>query len=207
MKYFVHFFLIIELSLISGLVSATELNTNNSALLPTDQLSQKLKQGGYILYFRHAATDHSIDDQHPVDLTNCATQRNLSEQGINQAKLIGKEVKTLGIKIGDVASSPYCRCRDTAQLAFGKYRIDEDLYFSISAQPEERLRITNSLRRMLTVAPDAGHNNIIVSHVSNLREATGVWPKPEGVAWIIQPKGDKGYQVLGKITPTDWADL
>ncbi|MCK4710925.1 MAG: histidine phosphatase family protein [Gammaproteobacteria bacterium] len=207
MKYFVHFFLIIELSLISGLVSATELNTNNSALLPTDQLSQKLKQGGYILYFRHAATDHPAYDQHPVDFTNCATQRNLSEQGINQAKLIGKEVKTLGIKIGDVASSPYCRCRDTAQLAFGKYRIDEDLSFSVSAQPEERLRITNSLRRMLTVAPDAGHNNIIVSHVSNLREATGVWPKPEGVAWIIQPKGDKGYQVLGKITPTDWADL
>jgi DNA-binding NarL/FixJ family response regulator len=67
-------------------------------------LIDALKQGGLVLYFRHAETDHSSDDQHPVDLADCSTQRNLSEQGRNQAKGIADAIARLGIQIDEVLS-------------------------------------------------------------------------------------------------------
>jgi phosphohistidine phosphatase SixA len=179
----------------------------DSADVSTVDLAQMLKQGGYLLYFRHSLTDHSKDDNHPVDFDGCATQRNLSEQGRNQAKSIGEHMRRLGIPVGEVLSSPYCRCRDTAQLAFGRHQVDKDLYFAISAGPEERRRITRALQLKLSETPAAGTNNVIVSHTANLREATGIWPKPEGVAWVIEPDGAGGYKALGKIAPTDWQRL
>lgn len=171
------------------------------------ELAQMLKKGGYFLYFRHAATDLNKKDIYPVDFNNCSTQRNLSEQGRSDAKSIGEHLQRLGIPVGKVLSSPYCRCRDTAQLAFGRHQVDENLYFAITAGPEERKRITRYLQLKLGKVPASGKNNVIVSHTANLREATGVWPKPEGVAWVIQPDGSGGYKALGKIDPKDWERL
>lgn len=175
-------------------------------LLSADELIDALKQGGLVLYFRHAETDHSSDDQHPVDLADCSTQRNLSEQGRNQAKGIADAIARLGIQIDEVLSSPFCRCRDTAQLAFGRYRADDNLYFTVLVDKEQRAKQSEWLRQTLTTPPKPGTNKVIVSHTGNLREATGIWPKPEGVAWVILPKGNGRYEALGKIEPSFWPE-
>lgn len=193
------------LLLIFNLVLGIEVGSSEEQQLPIGQLVERLREGGYTLYFRHAATDHTRDDNHPVDLNDCKTQRNLSIQGRTQAKMIGKELNRLGISVGEVLTSPYCRCRDTAQLTFGHHQIDENLYFAVVAGPEERRRISGILRSMLSRSPAVGTNNVIVSHTANLREATGIWPKPEGVAWVFQPDGSGGFKVLGKIDPTEWS--
>jgi len=173
-------------------------------LLPLDELIDALRRGGLTLYFRHAKTDHGIDDQHPVDLSDCSTQRNLSQEGRVQAMQVADAVARLGIEIDDVLSSPFCRCRDTAQLAFGRYRVDDHLYFAVVVDREQRARQSEWLREMLSTPPAAGTNRVIVAHTANLREATGIWPKPEGVAWVIRPKGSGQYQALGKIEPSFW---
>ena len=56
------------------------------------------------------------------DLRDCARQRNLNAEGRRQARAIGTALRRLDIPVGEVVTSPYCRTRDTARLAFGRLR-------------------------------------------------------------------------------------
>jgi hypothetical protein len=93
--------------------------------LQGQELINALKQGGYVIYFRHGITgktgEKEVADQ---DLDNCATQRNLSAEGQAQTKTIGAAFTQLQIPVGEVYSSPYCRCLDSAKNMFGKAQRD-----------------------------------------------------------------------------------
>lgn len=174
--------------------------------LPKEDLLKRLQQGGLIIYFRHFATDRSQEDQHPVNLTNCATQRNLSEEGRSQSAAIGTVFKRHSIPVSEVISSPFCRCKESAEIAFGKYGIDTNLYFAVALEKDQREQQTSVLLKLLTSKPDSG-NRIVVSHTANLREATGLWPKPEGVAYVFQPTNNNKHHLLGIIKPDQWAEF
>ena len=167
----------------------------------------ELREGGFVIYFRHAATDHSGGGEDAVDLGDCATQRNLSVEGREQAERIGSAFRDLGIPVGTVFSSPFCRCKDTAQLAFGNFTVSDDLYFAIGVDAEETARITESLRRMLAAPPATGTNTILVSHTANLREAAEIWPKPEGVAYIFRPLGNDDFEPVSRVLPLEWLEV
>jgi phosphohistidine phosphatase SixA len=168
------------------------------------QLIDALQQGGLVIYFRHAATDHSQDDQHPVDLSDCSTQRNLSPHGRQQAQRIGEAISRLEIPIDEVIASPFCRCHETAQLIFGHYRLEDNLYFAVAVDKATRTLQSEHLRKLLATPTRTGLNRVIVAHTGNLREATGIWPKPEGVAWIFQPMGAGRFEVMGMLAPDYW---
>src|SRR3546814_17876605 len=53
-------------------------------------------------------------------MADCATQRNLSVAGAANSVQTGDYIRRLRIPIGDVLSSPMCRCSETARLAFGR---------------------------------------------------------------------------------------
>ncbi|MBW2290301.1 MAG: histidine phosphatase family protein [Deltaproteobacteria bacterium] len=80
-------------------------------------LVQVLQQGGYTILLRHMSTMPFNPDSAVFDIDDCSTQRNLSESGKRQAKMLGESFQKLGIGVGEVLSSPYCRCMDTGQLA------------------------------------------------------------------------------------------
>lgn len=162
-----------------------------------------LRRGGLVLYFRHAATEREGPDESGIDLERCETQRNLSEEGRDQAQRIGAAVRALGIPIGEVVTSPFCRCKETAELAFGDYRTSRDLYFAMDVAPAERERLSGMLRDMLSQQPEPGTNSVIVAHTANLKEAAGLWPKPEGVAYVFRPTGG-GFRAVGRIEPGEW---
>ena len=168
-------------------------------------LREQLATGGYVIYFRHAATDTAGAKDEAADIAKCETQRNLSALGRDQAKQIGAAFRALRIKVGSVVTSPFCRCKDTAQLAFGKHTVNPDLYFAISMGAEERKRITDSLRKMLSTPPPAGTNTVLVSHTANLSEAAGIWPKPEGAAYIFRPLPGGRFEAVAKVLPEEWA--
>ena len=174
------------------------------ALAPLSEVVDELKQGGLVIYFRHAATDKSQSDA-AADIERCETQRNLSEEGRAQAESIGKAVKALGIPVGKVFSSPFCRCVDTAKLAFGRAEVDDDLFFAVGASKDDVARMTKTLRGMLSAKPDEGTNTVIVSHTANLREAAGIWPKPEGVAIVFRPLGDDRFEAVAKADSDEWS--
>ena len=103
-------------------------------------------------------------------------------------------------------SSPYCRCKDTAELAFGRLRVVDSLQFSISKNRQESDRLAAYLRDLMMTAPLGNDNTVIVGHTSNLRDAFGVWPKPEGVAVVFE-RSSTGLEPLGMIAPDQWHNL
>src|SRR6476659_5862995 len=81
-------------------------------------LAKSLRAGGLVLVLRHAHTDQSKQDDDSVVVADCTTQRNLSAQGRADARAIGRGVRRLGLRVGRVQSSAYCRTLETARLAF-----------------------------------------------------------------------------------------
>ena len=80
-----------------------------------------LKEGKKVIFLRHAIAPGNGD---PVnfDINDCSTQRNLNNKGIIQSRNIGTFFLTNNIKIDKVLSSEWCRCKDTAKIAFGKFK-------------------------------------------------------------------------------------
>ncbi len=201
-------FILSLVSLIGGLLLSTAAYTqqSNTAEALASVLS-KLQGGGYVIYLRHTATDLNTKDI-DLDFSRCETQRVLSAEGREQAKQIGLAFRKLAIPIAKVISSPFCRCKDTAQLAFQRYEVNKDLHFALDVAPLERARLAKALSKMLSTPPERGSNTVIIAHTANLKEATGIWPKSEGSAYIFEPQADGGFkQVVLHVQAKDWTDL
>src|SRR5919106_1050529 len=78
-----------------------------------------LRQGGHVVLLRHALTDGGVGDPPDMRLEDCTTQRNLSDEGRSQARRIGEAFRQFRVPIDGLLSSEWCRCIETAALAFG----------------------------------------------------------------------------------------
>ena len=169
----------------------------------TAEIVGALKQGGYIVYFRHAATDFSKNDEKMRDFDDCANQRNLTDAGRDQSKRIGVAWRAVGIPVGRVYASPFCRTRETAQLAFGRYeRAGEARGGPGTASDPSRYR---PLSEMLATKPAKGVNDIIVSHGNPYRALHPESPYlAEGEGAVLLPLGDGRHEVIGRVTSEQW---
>ena len=79
----------------------------------------RLREGGHVILIRHAATVPGVGDQASFRLGDCATQRNLSEAGREESRRLGARIKSERVPVAKVYTSPWCRCQETARLAFG----------------------------------------------------------------------------------------
>ena len=84
-----------------------------------DALWDLLRGGGQVVLMRHASTEGGIGDPAGFRLDDCRTQRNLSTAGREEARRLGHAFKSRNIPLGRVLSSRWCRCLDSARLAFG----------------------------------------------------------------------------------------
>ena len=166
-------------------------------------LVDALRRGGYVIYFRHAATDQTQTDSDTQNLENCQTQRNLNDRGRADAQAIGEAFKALSIPIGRILSSGYCRTRETAQLAFGRDEVTPDLTGFPSALREQRIA---ALSEMLSTAPEAGTNTVLVAHGFNISNTAGI-SIAEGEAAIFAPLGADGFVLVARVLPEEWATL
>src|SRR6059058_1594518 len=88
---------------------------------PADEaLWALLRGGGQVVLVRHALTDPGVGDPPGFDLDQCSTQRNLSEAGRREAEKLGQVLRAHDVPVAAVLTSPWCRCRETARLAFGR---------------------------------------------------------------------------------------
>ena len=85
-----------------------------------ENLVSVLKEGKKIIFIRHALAPGNGDPSN-FDIKDCSSQRNLNEKGRLQSKKIGNFFKNYDIKIDKVLSSEWCRCKDTAEIAFGNF--------------------------------------------------------------------------------------
>lgn len=149
-------------------------------------LLEALREGGFVIYFRHAATDTGYDQN--VDLAYCATQRNLSQRGKDQSVKIGDGFETLGIPVGEVRSSEYCRAKETAALAFGEVELDPNLTPVVDVVDEdEEARKAAALVELLSTSPEPGTNRVIVAHQANIAAVLPDLELDEGEAAVFLP--------------------
>ena len=169
-------------------------------------LIEALRRGGYTILLRHAATESVTPDQNLFDIDDCSTQRNLSEAGRRQAERIGQSFAKLGIPVGKVLSSPYCRCLETGRLAFGKAEPSEVLRVGDSQPGEGRDDPGIAIRKLLDTPPEPGTNTVLIAHSVTLLYAFGLANRPEGIAHIFRPSGvglgRPGY--IGMVKPDEW---
>jgi phosphohistidine phosphatase SixA len=175
------------------------------------ELLAALRKGGYNLYMRHAQSNVGQDGnllQTPNWWENCAIQRNISEQGKEQAKKVGGALKTLKIPVDAVISSQFCRNRDTAFLmGLGPIEITEDINHQIGQRAGTDI---NALRfKRLAVAPTRGQNVILVSHTHgsprNEERIMGGIQEAEIVVYL--PDGKGGAEPIARIPPPEWDNL
>ena len=91
-----------------------------------NSLIQDLKVGKKIVFLRHAIAPGNGDPD-DFDINNCKTQRNLSAKGRSQSERIGNFFKINNIKIDKVLSSEWCRCKETAKIAFENFQTSSAL--------------------------------------------------------------------------------
>jgi broad specificity phosphatase PhoE len=128
---------------------------------------------GWALLLRHAQTVAGVGDPPGFMLDDCSTQRNLSEAGRAWSRRFGEEFVRRGIGVDEVLSSRWCRCIDTARLAFpgSEVRVFEPLN-SFFADGGRRESQTARLRQFLA-SQDSGRRNVMVTHQVNIAALTG----------------------------------
>ena len=180
---------------------------DGGGMAPAD-LVAALKEGGHVVFNRHGSAESDYADQIDAVMGDCSTQRVLSEAGWHEARGIGAAFERLDIPVGAVFSSEYCRGWQSADLAFGTYEKTADLNFEPAEAYSEaqietmRANVTPHLGRV----PENG-NTILVGHDDPFEAATGIYPEPMGVVFVIRPEGDGVFEVLGSIAPGDWSAI
>lgn len=178
-----------------SLLRALTLLFSPSALAANDgeaDLWRRLKAGGHVVLIRHAATVPGIGDPPGFRLESCSTQRNLSGIGRDSARRIGAAFRSQAIPIAEVLSSRWCRCIDTAQLAFGRASpapMIDSMFNDNDAARERKLREVRSFMKGYR----AKGNLILVTHDVNIRALVGESvAQGEMVLASIRPDGSLG---------------
>jgi phosphohistidine phosphatase SixA len=157
-----------------------------------------LRSGGQVVIMRHASTDSTAGDPDTMRLEDCSTQRNLSPSGRDDARRIGSAFKSRGITVDDVRSSVWCRCLDTAMLAFGMANPWLPLN-SFFRNREREAGQTGAVREL--VSRHRGGTLILVTHQVNITALTGLYPV-EGEMIILTPRG-ADFAVAGRVKASD----
>lgn len=180
---------------------------------PTDSaLVDALRAGGFNIYFRHAQTNWSQTDAIDVveDTRSCdgAKVRQLSDEGRAASVQVGESIRALGVPVGAVLASPYCRTMETATLmGVGAVEATDDLMNLRAARfVGGRDAVIDRAKALLAATPAEGTNTILVAHGNVARNATPVYPdEAEGV--VFRPDGSGGFEVVTRISPARWREL
>ncbi len=135
---------------------------------------------------------------------DCATQRNLTDTGRAEARAIGAAIRGLGIPIGVVLASPYCRTRETAELMFGRATLSPAVRGGPANADGGRYA---ELERLLATRVAGGVNLAIASHGNPFRALVGGPYLAEGEAAVIEPRGEHGFRIVARIRRDEWQAL
>lgn len=154
-----------------------------------------LHAGACVVLLRHATTVPGIGDPPNFKLDDCRTQRNLSEVGQQESKRMGAWFTAQQRQPRAVLSSAWCRCKDTAQLAFGQHTVWSALNSTFRdriQQPDQTAAVRQALARI-----PAQQFEVWVTHQVNISSITQQSPAM-GEGFILDRQG----QVLSRMAFT-----
>jgi phosphohistidine phosphatase SixA len=173
----------------AGLIAALPVPATAAS---ADALWALLRGGGQIVLLRHGTTTPGVGDPPGFRLDECATQRNLTDTGRDESRRVGAAFRAQRVPVGRVLSSPWCRCLETARLAFGRAEPWPAL-----ANLFGRRDRADALRAALSELPTDG-TLVLVSHGSTISSATDVMPAM-GEFVVVTPRGGGRFTVAGRI--------
>tara|TARA_B110001452_G_C15083578_1_gene378057 strand:+ start:54 stop:614 length:561 start_codon:yes stop_codon:yes gene_type:complete len=180
---FVKFFLIISILV----TISTKANSN-------EELIYSLKEGGKLIFIRHAYAPGSGDPKN-FDINNCSTQRNLSYEGKKQAKIIGLFFTNNKIPFETVISSEWCRCKETASIAFNEKYQKKSFLNSFYDEKFAKNKNNQIIELKNYIEKWNGKNNLIfVTHYVVIAEVLNIYPSSGEI--VIS---DKNYNVIGNL--------
>jgi broad specificity phosphatase PhoE len=167
-------------------------------LLADDAIARRVREPGQVLLIRHALAP-GIGDPAGFRLGDCATQRNLSEAGRQQARAIGLWLRARGVETARVYSSQWCRCLETAALLELGPVTELPALNSFFERPRERDDRIAALRTFLADQPRDGGLLVLVTHQVTISAVSGTFADSgTGVLMLLGEHG--GLEKVGEIT-------
>ena len=168
------------------------LTTSIKADLNKNLLNQ-LDDGGKLIFIRHAYAPGGGDPQN-FNLNDCSTQRNLNNEGRKQAQYIGEFFKKNEIKIDKVLSSEWCRCKETARIAFKNFSTNNFLNSFYSSKyaknKDKQIKMLNNYVKKFK----SDKNLILVTHYVLISEVLNYAPSSGEIV-----VSDKNFNIIGTI--------
>jgi hypothetical protein len=179
-----------------------------------DGLISSLKDGGYVIVFRHGATDDSQKDVYPFKFDDMGAQRQLSEKGRELARELGAALKKLAVPIGEVYTSRLNRAVETGKLLGGKEVSPVDELTdsgagstSAMANPDgKNAKAGRAMRELVNTAPKPGVNNLAVTHKTNVADAFGkeFADIREGEALVYKTSSTGPAVLIARVQANEW---
>ena len=153
-----------------------------------------LKEGNKIVFIRHAYAPGNGDPEN-FTIKDCFSQRNLDQTGIEQSKKIGLIFKKNKVKIDKILSSEWCRCKDTAKIAFQHYEIFDALnsFYDVQFMKNKDKQI-KALRNYIDNW-NSKENLVLVTHYVVILEILNITSSPGEI--IIS---DKNLNIIGSLS-------
>jgi phosphohistidine phosphatase SixA len=162
-----------------------------------DALWALLQQGGQVVLIRHGLTTPGVGDPPGFRLGECATQRNLVDEGRREAERLGAALRARRVPVARVLSSPWCRCVETARIAFGVEPAIDDALANLFDRPGNRERQVAAFRKLVADVPAQG-NVFLVTHGSTTAAFTGINQATAEMV-IVTPEAGGRYRVAGRL--------
>ena len=149
---------------------------NLTAVSSSEYILNEARKGNKVILIRHSLAP-GVGDPAGFKVEDCKTQRNLNKAGIEQSKKIGKLFIDNKIPIDIVLSSQWCRCKDTAHYAFGKFKEFTPLNSTFS-EPynKNEVRQVRKIEKYLRNWEGGGKNLILITHYSIITTITDATP-------------------------------
>ncbi len=156
-------------------------------------LLNQLEDGGKLIFIRHAYAPGGGDPD-DFNLNDCSTQRNLNYEGREQAKYIGEFFKKNKIKIDKVLSSEWCRCKETAKIAFKNFSTNNFLNsFYNSKYAKNKDKQIKMLKDYIKKF-ESDKNLILITHYVLIFEVLNYAPSSGEIV-----VSDKNFNMIGSI--------
>jgi broad specificity phosphatase PhoE len=165
------------------------------AAAQTESIWEALRTPGSVVVLRHSYAPGGFDPP-TARLDDCSTQRNLDDNGRTQARRIGEAFRQNRITVGEVLSSPRCRCLDTARLAFGKVEPWNALQGALN-NAELRQRLAAETKQKIAAHQD-GPPLVLVTHGSVVTDLTGLSIRM-GAFVVLRRAADGTHTVVGEL--------
>ena len=153
---------------------------------PSAELAKVWRRERGVLLIRHAVTEAGIGDPPGFVLGQCPTQRNLSDAGRQASRLMGQWMRAHGFAPDAVLSSQWCRCQDTARLAFSQFQDWPALNSTFEGQGDLKAQMQAIKERLQTMPSE--RMEVWVTHQVIMTALVGAYPAM-GEGFVVDRRG------------------